>query len=90
MEVKNLKIKSNNPDYAGTWNKEDVEEEIKECYGSIPAKKNEWIQFILDMAIDGKVGYEQGKLLEQVANNDFIREIKIDLEDGFWVRIIKS
>ena len=50
-----LKITSNNPsahaDFIGKWNKDDVEEEMREVMGEEP-KTGDWIRWVIDHDID--------------------------------------
>lgn len=86
-EFTQLEIKSSIADYAGKWDKVDVEDEIKDCLGIVP-EENGWIEYVIDH-IDCTTD-EEGKLLETVAENDAIEDIKIRLTNGGWIRITKK
>lgn len=87
MEYTKLEIDSSCPDYPNKWDKVDVEDEIKDCLGIVP-EGNGWIEYVLDY-VDG-ASYEDGKLLEMVAINDAIEDIKFTMSDGTWIRITKK
>ena len=80
-------IKSNNPDYAGTYNKEDIEEEMKELDIKIEYPFD-WVLYLFDHVFF-KIGDSINSILVAFAKLNEVEEIKIRGND-FWARIIKE
>lgn len=79
-DINVLKITSKtNPDWPGTWEKSDVEDEIKDILGRSPMSEYEWIEWILGHDLGSELDAE---IEEMFIYNDKVRKITVDLEDG--------
>lgn len=88
MEYNEIEIKSNIEDFCGKWSRADVEDEIRECVG-IPPAPGDWIEFVIDSAIDVD-DYETGKMVDAIAKNNLVEDIKIRIPNDGWIRITKK
>lgn len=88
MEYTEIEIKSNVEDFCGKWAKADVQDELRECTG-IELPGNEWVEYVIDHIID-LADREVGKIIESVACNSLIEDIKFQIPDNGWIRITKK
>ena len=87
--VNKITIKSNNPDFKGTWKKSDIESEMKDLDMEIMTS-NDWIEFlIMGHLFDDKYSKDIQDALTTFINYDCIEEMKIRGND-FWARLIKE
>ena len=88
MEFTKMTIQSNNPDYSGKWKRNDIEEEMKDLNYPIEVPYD-WMIYVLNHAISYG-DKDILNMLDIIAKNDLIREIKLKTSMGDWVRIIKE
>lgn len=86
---KTLKITSQNPDVYGTWFKNDVEEEMNDV-GATPKTDHDWIEWIFSHVFDIVRNEKIQEVLSNVAENDFISQITLDIDEIGTCKILKK